>query len=188
METLNIVFYISMAAWLLSEIIYKRKLRSGGKDKKKDNSTLNLLWIVIILSVASAVSVSYIFEFPITDKIWIFYIGEAFVLLGIVFRLIIIRSLGKYFTVDVAIRENHRIKKEGFYKYLRHPSYAFSLLTFLGLGLFLNNWLSLVLALIPPFLAFNYRMKVEERVLIEEFGDEYIQYQRNTKRVIPFLY
>lgn len=188
MGTLNIVFYISMAAWLLSEIIYKRKLRSEDNDKKKDNSTLNILWIVIILSVASAVSVSYIFELPITDKTWIFYIGEAFVLLGIVFRLIIIRSLGKYFTVDVAIRENHRIKKEGFYKYLRHPSYAFSLLTFLGLGLFLNNWLSLVLALIPPFLAFNYRMKVEERALIEEFGDEYIQYQRNTKRILPFLY
>lgn len=177
-----------MAVWLLSEIIYKRKLKSEDKDQKKDNSTLNILWVVIILSIAGAVTASYIFELPITDKIWIFYVGEAFILLGIVFRLIIIRSLGKYFTVDVAIRENHKIKKEGFYKYLRHPSYAFSLLTFLGLGLFLNNWLSLVLALVPPFLAFNYRMKVEERALIEEFGDEYLQYKRNTKRILPFIY
>ncbi|GAB0154844.1 protein-S-isoprenylcysteine O-methyltransferase [Chryseobacterium sp. Alg-005] len=188
MEALNIIFYISMAVWLLSEIIYKRKLRSEEKDQKKDSSTLSILWIVIILSIAAAVSISYIFKFPITPKSWIFYTGEAFILLGIIFRLIIIRSLGRYFTVDVAIRENHKIKKEGFYKYLRHPSYAFSLLTFLGLGLFLNNWLSLVFAFVPPFLAFNYRMKVEEEALIDEFGDEYIQYRRSTKKILPFIY
>lgn len=188
METLNAVFYISMAVWFLSEIIYKRKLRSEAKDLKKDSSTLSILWIVIILSVASAVTVSYLFRFPIADKSWIFYIGEAFVLLGIGFRWVIIRSLGKYFTVDVAIRKNHKIKKEGFYKYIRHPSYAFSLLTFLGLGLFLNNWFSLILAFIPPFLAFSYRIKIEEQALVEEFGDEYIQYIRKTKRLIPYVY
>lgn len=188
MEVLNIVFYVSMAGWLLSEIVYKRQLRSEEKDQKKDYSTLNILWIVIILSIVSAVTASHIFRFPIGEKNWILYVGEGFILLGIIFRLIIIRSLGKYFTVDVAIRKDHKIKKEGFYKYIRHPSYAFSLLTFLGLGLFLNNWISLLLAFIPPFLAFSYRIRIEERVLIEEFGDEYVQYKRNTKKIVPYVY
>lgn len=189
MNTLEIIFTISMIAWFLSEFLYKNILKSGEKDKKgKDKSTLNLLWIAIPLSVALAVTFSYITEFPITNEIWILYVGEAFILIGIILRFVIIRSLGKYFTVDVTIRENHKIKKEGFYKYLRHPSYSFSLLTSLGLGLYLNNWLSLLFAFIPPFVAFSYRIRIEERTLIEQFGEEYLEYRRKTKKLIPFMY
>ncbi|WP_370899110.1 methyltransferase family protein [Chryseobacterium gossypii] len=188
MNTLSLLFYISMAAWFLSEFIYKRKLRSGDKDQKKDRSTLGLLWIVIVLSIAVSVTVSYITDFPVTDEVWILYLGEFFIISGIILRYIIIRSLGKYFTVDVSIKEDHKIKREGFYKYLRHPSYTFSLLTSLGLGLYLNNWVSLVLAFIPPFIAFSYRIKIEEQALVEQFGKEYIEYRKKTKKLIPFVY
>ncbi|WP_346983633.1 isoprenylcysteine carboxylmethyltransferase family protein [Chryseobacterium sp. POE27] len=130
----------------------------------------------------SSVTASYVTKFPITDEIWIYYLGAGCIWIGIILRFIIIKSLGKYFTVDVTIRQDHKIKKEGFYKYVRHPSYTFSLLTSLGLGLYLNNWLSLVLALVPTFVAFSYRIKVEEKALIEEFGEEYLEYRRNTKK------
>lgn len=188
MKELTIVFYISMGIWLLSEILYKKMLKSGQNTKKKDKSTLNILWIVIVPSIFFAVFVSNRFQFPISKEKWIFFLGEGCIIIGILFRWIIIRSLGKYFTVDVSIREDHQIKKEGFYKYMRHPSYAFALLTFVGLGLFLNNWISLAIAFIPPFLAFNYRIKVEEQALVEQFGDEYIQYRKETKKLIPFIY
>ena len=168
MKTLQILFYISMAAWFLSEFLYKNMLKSWKEDKKDKVSNLSTL--------------------PITDKSWIFYAGEAFILIGIIFRFIIIRSLGKYFTVDVTIKQDHKIKKEGFYKYLRHPSYAFSLLTSLGLGLYLNNWLSLAFAFIPPFLAFAYRIRIEEQALVEQFGEEYLEYRKTTKKLIPFIY
>jgi protein-S-isoprenylcysteine O-methyltransferase Ste14 len=189
MGTLQIIFTISMFVWFISEFLYKNILKSNEKDQKdKDQSTLNILWIAIPLSVALSVTVSYITKLPITDEVWIFYLGIAFILLGIILRFIIIKSLGKYFTVDVTIRQDHKIKKEGFYKYVRHPSYSFSLLTSLGLGLYLNNWLSLVLAIIPPLLAFGYRIKIEERTLIEQFGEEYLEYRRKTKKLVPFIY
>lgn len=184
MKTLQILFYISMAAWFLSEFLYKNMLKSGKEDKKdKDKSTLNILWLAIPFSIAAAVTVSNLSTLPITDKSWIFYAGEALILIGIIFRFIIIRSLGKYFTVDVTIKQDHKIKKEGFYKYLRHPSYAFSLLTSLGLGLYLNNWLSLAFAFIPPFLAFAYRIRIEEQALVEQFGEEYLEYRKTTKNL-----
>ncbi|WNI35313.1 isoprenylcysteine carboxylmethyltransferase family protein [Chryseobacterium sp. SG20098] len=184
MNALSTLFYISMAAWFLTEFLYKNMLKSGKEDQKnKDKSTLNILWLAIPFSIASAVFVSYQTHFPIIDGIWILYLGELFIVIGIIVRYMIIRSLGKYFTVDVTIRQDHKIKKEGFYKYLRHPSYAFSLLTSFGLGLYLNNWLSLVFAL-----AFAYRIKIEEQTLIEQFGDEYIEYRKRTKKLIPFIY
>ncbi|RXM50795.1 MULTISPECIES: methyltransferase family protein [unclassified Chryseobacterium] len=189
MDALQILYIISMMAWFLSEFLYKNILKSGKEDKKgKDKSTLNILWLAIPFSIAAAVTISSLSTLPITKGIWIMYAGEACILIGIIFRFIIIRSLGKYFTVDVTIKEDHKIKKEGFYKYLRHPSYAFSLLTSLGLGLYLNNWLSLILAFVPPFLAFAYRIKIEEQALVEQFGDEYIEYRKTTKKLIPFIY
>lgn len=188
MNTLDVVFYGSILMWVCSEIYYKQKSKSGEKDQKKDNSTLNILWVVIIPSVFCAVFVSKKFQIAISDHIWIKYLGLFFILSGTVFRFIIIRSLGRFFTVDVSIKEDHQIKKEGFYKYLRHPSYTFSLLSFLGLGLYLNNWISLMLAFIPVFLAFRYRIKTEERALIERFGSQYLEYRKTTKKLIPFIY
>ncbi|MDN3695541.1 isoprenylcysteine carboxylmethyltransferase family protein [Chryseobacterium tructae] len=189
MKALHILYIVSMIAWFLSEFLYKNMLKSGKEDKKgKDKSTLNILWLAIPFSIAAAVAVSNLSTLPIAHGNWIMYCGEALILIGIIFRFIIIRSLGKYFTVDVTIKEDHKIKKEGFYKYLRHPSYAFSLLTSLGLGLYLNNWLSLIFAFVPPFLAFAYRIKIEEQALVEQFGEEYIEYRRTTKKLIPFIY
>ncbi|WP_061084080.1 methyltransferase family protein [Chryseobacterium indologenes] len=189
MNTLETVFAISMGAWFVTEFLYKNMLTSAEEDKKnKDKSTLKILWLAIPFSIMAAVITADHTKLPVVSGSWIYYAGEALILVGIIFRFIIIRSLGKYFTVDVTIRQDHQIKKEGFYRYVRHPSYAFSLLTSLGLGLYLNNWLSLVLAFMPPFLAFAYRIKVEEAALIEQFGEEYLEYRRKTKKLVPFIY
>jgi protein-S-isoprenylcysteine O-methyltransferase Ste14 len=188
MNALYLLFYISIAAWFLSEIYYKQKFKSREKDQKKDRSTLSILWIIILPSIFLAVAISRFTSFHIRNEYWILYLGEILILTGIVFRWIIIKSLGKFFTVDVSIKEDHQIKKGGFYRFVRHPSYSFALITFLGLGLFLNNWISLFVAFLPTFLGFLYRIKIEEEALIQKFGTEYLEYKRNTKRLIPFVF
>lgn len=190
---IQIIFYVLMFLWLFTEVFYKQRLASNETDKKgKDKSSLNILWIIIISSISLSIFVANIhfdtFSLAITDNILIVYLGLLLIFAGVFGRLIIIRSLGKYFTVDVTIRKEHKIKKDGFYSVLRHPSYSASLLTFLGLGLYLNNWIALVIAIIPPFFAFLYRINVEEKALIEQFGQEYIDYKKQTKRIIPFIY
>jgi protein-S-isoprenylcysteine O-methyltransferase Ste14 len=116
------------------------------------------------------------------------YAGLGLILLGMMLRLMIIRSLGRYFTVDVAIRKDHRIKKTGFYTHIRHPSYLASLVSFTGFGLSMNNWITLLIVTIPVLIAFIIRMDLEEKVLISHFGEEYILYKKSTKKLIPFIY
>jgi len=190
---IQIIFYILMGAWLFTEVFYKSQMSSNNSDQKgKDKSSLSLLWIVIISSISLSIFVANIhfedFSLMITTQNWIIYLGLTILFIGILTRFLIIKSLGKYFTVDVTIREGHQIKKDGIYSVLRHPSYSASLLTFLGLGLFLNNWVALFIAFIPPFLAFLYRIKIEEKALIEQFGQDYIDYKKQTKKLIPFIY
>jgi len=72
MNALYLLFYVSIAAWFLSEIYYKQKFKSESKDQKKDKSTLNILWVVIIPSVFVAVTVSKLTSFHIRNQYWIY--------------------------------------------------------------------------------------------------------------------
>jgi len=107
---------------------------------------------------------------------------------GMIFRFIAVYTLGRYFTVNVTIRKDHRIIQQGLYKYLRHPSYLGSLFSFLGNGFALNNWYGMLIVFIPVLLAFMNRIRVEEELLISNFGQEYIDYKKRTWRLLPFVY
>jgi protein-S-isoprenylcysteine O-methyltransferase Ste14 len=81
---------------------------------------------------------------------------------------------GMFFTTGtIVIKDDHRLIKTGLYRYLRHPAYAGALLAHLGLGLSFANWFSLGLSSIPFLVAAFYRMRVEDQVLKETFGEEY---------------
>jgi protein-S-isoprenylcysteine O-methyltransferase Ste14 len=99
-----------------------------------------------------------------------------------------IRTLGKYFTGIVLIREDHRLIRSGLYKHIRHPAYTGALLAHLGLGLSFSNWFSLGLSTVPYFVAALYRMHVEDQALHAAFGKQYLEYSSTTKRLIPKLY
>lgn len=109
-------------------------------------------------------------------------------MLSVVLRLMVVDNLGKYFTVDVTIRKDHQLKTNGFYKLVRHPSYAFSLLTFAGLTVVLNNYIAAGFLLVPVFSMFIYRINIEEKALKDQFGKAYSDYMKKTKRLIPFIY
>jgi protein-S-isoprenylcysteine O-methyltransferase Ste14 len=109
-------------------------------------------------------------------------------LLGMIFRFWAIWQLGRYFTVDVAIRSDHQLLRSGLYKYLRHPSYTGLLITFFGYSLTLNNYLGMLIALLPVFIAFLFRIRIEESALKAQFGQEYDDYCKQAKRLIPFIY
>ena len=138
--------------------------------------------------IAAAIFISMKYYFPISLFQTIRYFGLTLILTSIILRSVVINSLGKYFTVDVTIRQGHQLKKDGFYKYLRHPSYSASLLSFIGFGISLNNWISLIIVVAAILFAFIRRINVEEKALMEHFGKEYTDYKKETYRLIPFIY
>ena len=115
-------------------------------------------------------------------------VGLALLLGGIVIRWSAVLTLGKYFTGTVLIKHDHRLIRSGLYKHLRHPAYTGALVAHLGLGLSFSNWFTIVLSSAPYVMAALYRIHVEERALGEAFGDEYLNYSRSTKRLIPKIF
>ncbi len=186
---MNIIFLVVYIIWFLSEILLNRLLRSKSTDKQNaDKHSLSLIWITVIVTIAIAVFIAPKVPFYMYTNPAFQYVGIAVILIGVLLRLAAVASLGKYFTVDVTIRRNHRLQTNGLYSIVRHPSYFASLLSFIGFGISLNNWLSLLLIVAAVLVVFMNRIKIEEKVLIEQFGDEYLQYKKRTKRLIPFVY
>ena len=104
-----------------------------------------------------------------------------------VLRWTAVLSLGRLFTVDVAIHSDHTVVHSGLYRFMRHPSYTGLLIAFLGLGVFFRNWLSIFGLLVPITLAVMNRVRHEERALLRALGPEYADYCARTKRFIPWL-
>jgi protein-S-isoprenylcysteine O-methyltransferase Ste14 len=185
MDSGRIMMIISVL-WLGSEIILARTKRSQPADVRVDRSSLRILWMVIALSVTIGVIAGDLQVGRFGGGKWIFRVaGIALIVCGMLIRWIAILSLKHQFTVDVSIREGHRLIKEGIYRHVRHPAYAGSLASFLGLGLTFASYLSLLIIVLPIIVAFLYRIRVEEKVLLDTFGDEYRIYCESTKRVIP---
>jgi protein-S-isoprenylcysteine O-methyltransferase Ste14 len=96
------------------------------------------------------------------------------------------RNLGKNLTDTVVTRKDHTFVTSGPYHYVRHPFYAAFALGALGEGLAMANWFLLLSGCLPmAFLVA--RTRIEEKKLIERFGDDYRRYTHTTGRFFPKL-
>ena len=184
-----IIFIITWSFWFISEILLNRLMHSGKTDKKKlDKGSIRIIWITIGLANSLGIIFTVFFKVPISKSLIIPYTGLALIIAGMIIRFVSIWSLGRMFTVDVTILKDHKLKKDGVYSIIRHPSYMGSLLSFIGFGISLNNWISLAIITILITVAMLYRIKIEEKLLISQFGSEYSEYMKRTSRLIPFIY
>jgi protein-S-isoprenylcysteine O-methyltransferase Ste14 len=170
----------------LSEIFISRARRTN--DSSKDGGSLRTLWLTIQISIAAGVAAAYAVPGArIHPARMIYPVGLGLFAFGLALRWWAIIYLGRFFTVNVTIASDHRVVDSGPYRHIRHPSYTGNLLAFLGLSLCLFNALSILIIMIPIFLAFQKRIRIEEAVLTAAVPG-YGNYAGRTKRLIPFVY
>jgi protein-S-isoprenylcysteine O-methyltransferase Ste14 len=114
--------------------------------------------------------------------------GALLILLGTAFRWYAIRTLGRYFTRDVAVSADQPVVQAGPYRWIRHPAYTGTLVTTVGVGLGMANWLSMIVVLGVSIASHLYRVRVEEQALCAAIGQPYRDYMERTKRFVPFVY
>ncbi len=178
---LSILFFVS--EFLLMLVKRSKKIES---KRQNDKGSLVLLWVVITLC--------FTFSFMFANyRTWtlinyaIYVIGVVIIISGGTIRWISIIQLSSAFTVNVAIANNHKLKTNGVYKYVRHPSYLGLWLIMFGFSVSMNSYISIIIVTIPMLLAILYRIKVEEEILLSEFGNEYLDYSNRTKKIIPWV-
>ena len=177
--------------FLLSELglaVWRRAKASGGMSNR-DAGSLRLLWIVISISMFVGVELSVNGARPFLPAGFSWsLLGLGIFAAGALLRWWAIWHLGRFFTVNVALADDHRVVDTGPYHWVRHPSYSGLLLQFAGFGLTLNTWPSLAVVLIPPTLALLRRIRVEEAALCAHLPDSYPTYAARTKKIVPLVF
>jgi protein-S-isoprenylcysteine O-methyltransferase len=114
--------------------------------------------------------------------------GLVVILFGLLLRVWTRLTIGALYSGYLRVKAGHVLVKDGPYRFVRHPGYTGFVIMGLGLALGYSSLIGLVV--IPLFLipGLAYRMKVEERLLAEHFGQEYLDYARRTRRLIPWIW
>jgi protein-S-isoprenylcysteine O-methyltransferase Ste14 len=94
-------------------------------------------------------------------------------------------DLGLNWSPTLEIREKHELVTRGIYGTIRHPMYASQWLWVLAQPLLLQNWIAgfINLLVFVPF--FYLRVREEERLMLERFGDQYRSYMQRVGAVLP---
>ncbi len=185
LPTFAIAFYAATLA--AQRLVLARRVVRTGADL--DRGSYRLFDVTGALSIPAAVVLG------LTDygrvragEPYVAACGLALLCAGTALRWAAIVTLWKYFTPNVSILEGQRVVRRGLYGLVRHPSYTGLLARYLGLGLALANWVSLLLLFLPMLCTTLYRIRVEEEALRAHFGEEYDDYACATKRLVPGIY
>lgn len=188
---------LMLAFVLAGEVFLMRSRLSGDVSRAADRGSLRMLFVIIFGSVglgwlaarmAPQATFESLFELGPTAMRGLYGAGLGLFAAGLGLRWVSVVHLGRLFTYDVAIAADHRVVDTGPYRHVRHPAYAGSLLTFVGLGVCGGNALSLLVLVTPIALAFLRRIAIEEAALVSALGGRYRDYAAKTKRLIPFVY
>lgn len=185
---LIIILVITYSYGLFELFMGVKQKRKGNIEKSGDKSSV---WMLVIL-----IAFGYFFSFLIastkTGRIYhwntFFTIGMIMTTLELAIRITSILTLKKQFTYTVTKIENHELIERGLYKFILHPAYLGQLIIFAGISTALSNWVSIIFMMIPVSIGFIYRITIEEKFLKEQMGQQYMDYQKRTKRLIPMIY
>jgi protein-S-isoprenylcysteine O-methyltransferase Ste14 len=163
--------------------------RRGQEGKLVSRQTVVRIVLVIGLYVA-------LFLLPFADRrsVGVYTGGQPGAWLGLVlialgYGLVYWSGvlLGRQYSAEVTIQEEHQLITSGVYGYIRHPRYLGVILLALGMSLLFRSWVGLVLSL-PLAGALLFRITDEEDLMAKEFGRVWEEYCRRTWRLIPLLF
>jgi protein-S-isoprenylcysteine O-methyltransferase Ste14 len=175
----------SIAMWLTQPPV---SVEETNEKQSSDRFSVILILAMSALGVIAPIIDWAYFHVDKNLVNWITFAGIITLLFGIFFRAWAVNSLGKFFTATVQIKDDHQLIQSGPYQIVRHPSYTGAFLAILATSLILNSWIGFFIAFIAMSYAYYVRIGIEEKELTGKFKERYIEYKKNTKMIIPYVW
>lgn len=155
-------------------------------------NVISVIYFGAIIYYQFSITTVHVFSENLITKI----IGATIFFSGLIILLIAFKSfnLAEFFGIEqmnenVKQQKNNQpqLIKTGLYKYVRHPLY-FGIIVMLSGGIILLPMYSTLVFITATLLYLPVGVGLEEEKLITEFGEQYLQYKKEVKMLIPFLY
>lgn len=159
-----------------------------GKVKNNLNSVLGAGKCLIISGILLYLALSFINVYFLPSLIFPIISDKVNLIIGCGMLLIGFFLFSRVLPWLIRIKKNGQLYTSGPFRIVRHPLYAIILLIFIPAITILLK-LIFVLICLPSFLIiFHIAVRSEEKELLEKFGDDYKEYMKKTKRIIPKIY
>lgn len=179
------------ALWIAWAVYWFIAARSAKQDRRQE-SALSRAGHIVPLGIAA-----WLLWTPklsgllggrlLPDTETTFYIGFLVVAIGLGFAIWARRVLGRNWSGIVTVKQDHELVQEGPYRWVRHPIYTGLLVAFAGTAIARGGEWRGLLAVAIVFAALWRKLKLEERWMIETFGDAYLRYREKVRALIPFV-
>lgn len=187
------IFEISYWSALVVEMVVRAPIN---KERKKEKMTeqrvssqeKNLLILLLtgMFIVPLIYSASNWLDFAnYSLPTWAGWLGVVLIILALIVFWRAHADLKTNWSPSLEIREKHELIIHGIYGYIRHPMYASQWLWVIAQPLLLQNWLAGWLDLFVFILFYVLRVRAEEKLMIDTFGDQYRDYMKKVGGVFP---
>lgn len=189
MDTYTIVFFLAMLAEIVirAPLNRKRKLEKMSERRVTAQEKLGLFLLLsgsFILPIVYAAT-NWLDFANYRLPAWAGWLGVVLIMGAVFIFWRAHADLGLNWSPTLEIREKHELITRGIYGVIRHPMYASQIFWSLAQPLLLQNWIAGFSGLLV-FLPFYFlRVRAEEQLMIEKFGDQYQSYMEKVGGVVP---
>lgn len=154
------------------------------KNRKKGRVLATIQFTLLIVIFVSAYIEKTHYEHPAQEIITI--ISIVLLITGVVSTLLTLIEFNQYMTPNPVPLDNALLRMGGIYSVVRHPMYLSVVILLIGGTLYIRAYITLILDLLA-ILFLVYKINFEEKMLVEKY-DAYREYQKKTKKLLPFIY
>lgn len=175
-----------LAYWGISALHVKSAVRVESAGSRFGKYALPLIVAVLLLQNFRALNGTFLNDRFVPAELWIVWLGFFLTIAGLAFTCWARVILGRNWSGVVQLKEDHELIVRGAYSIVRHPIYTGLLLAFLGTALAIGAWRGLIATAIVA-VSFWRKLRLEERWLCELFGEQYADYMRRVKALVPWV-
>ncbi len=168
---------------ILGKKLFRALIFKTAKTPSNESKVLEVITGLVVIGIAIA---NYARKEP--DATITMWIGAAVFFLGGLLQLIARKQLYEDKTFEERLSTGFEAAQTGLYSKLRHPSKTALLIIIIGICLALGSIWGLALLAVLFFPSVLYRISQEERALLDKFGERWIEYQSDSKRIIPGIF
>jgi len=185
----NVAFWTLFGLFALGEYAMRFRSHFNRSGRRAERWSLLVVLAAVIGGMLGGIELANRKVGLIGSARWpLFVVGLVLMAAGVFVRQWAILTLGRFFTPEVRVHPGQTVVERGPYRWVRHPSYSGLLIFFVGLGLALSDWLSVVVLAVLPAAGLLVRIRSEERALLGALGEEYRRYAATRRRLFPGIW
>jgi protein-S-isoprenylcysteine O-methyltransferase Ste14 len=180
----NIFPILVFAVFFIDHLIPRLTIVKGKEPaEKSDRGSYAVISIATLIAVLAGVAMRLL---NIGTSSGLFqWVGVLIIIAGLAIREWALIKLGRFFSRTVQIETEHKVITVGPYRWIRHPAYTGMILIYAGIIMSIGTWLGALLTFSIVTISLLCRIRVEERTMLNTFGDEYRDYMKQTWLLFP---